>query len=102
MWYTNPDQLRNKLDEAKDRIKIDQPDVILINEVKPKAIAEYPLADFNIDPNKQYEPLPNNIENSIGRGQLILVKKNLKHRQVYMETKFKHMFKISMVIKLIK
>ena len=88
VWYTNPDQLRNKVDETKDRLKIDQPDVILINEVKPKAIAEYSLEDFDIDPNKQYEPLPNNIENNIGRGQLILVKKNLKHRQVYMETKF--------------
>ena len=86
--YTNADQLRNKLEEMQDRIKINEPDLIAINEVKPKANAEYTLAEFNIDPTEKYEVMSNNIENHIGRGQLILVRKGLKHRQVYMNTKF--------------
>ena len=86
--YTNADQLRNKLGEMRDRITLNQPDVIAINEVKPKANADYKLEEFNIDPHNQYEMLHNNIENSTGRGQMLLIRKSLKHRQVYMKTDF--------------
>ena len=87
--YTNADQFRNKTDEMQNRIGIYMPDVIAINEVKPKSrkFCCNP-AEFDVDPNRLYDAWDNNLDNDIGRGQLLIIKKVLKSTQVYMDTKF--------------
>jgi len=88
IMYTNPDQMRNKIDEIEDKIDENDPHIIAINEVKPKANGEYSLSDFNCDKHGKYKIFPNNIENDVGRGQLLLVKKSLNHKEVFMNTEF--------------
>ena len=56
--------------------------------MKPKANGEYSLSDFNCDKHGKYKIFPNNIENDVGRGQLLLVKKSLNHKEVFMNTEF--------------
>ena len=46
--YTNADVLDNKLDELKERIIEQKPDIILINEVKPKKKTTRTIADYNM------------------------------------------------------
>ena len=88
IMYTNCDQMKNKLDEIEDRIELNDPHIIAINEVKPKVTGKYSISDFNCDKHGQYKILTNNIEENIGRGQLLLVKKSLQTKEVYMETPF--------------
>ena len=66
--YTNADVLDNKLDELKERIIEQKPDIILINEVKPKKKTTRTIADYNMQVSDAYEPLHSNIENSLGKG----------------------------------
>ena len=88
VMYTNTDQLKNKVDEMMDRIDIINPDIIAVNEVKPKAPGKYSMSDFIIDRHSRYEIFENNIDSDIGRGQLVLVKKCWKTKQVQMSTDF--------------
>ena len=71
LWYTNADSLGNKLDEWKESIRDAKPAVVLVNEVKHKGLAACEESDYNLD-MPEYEPVYNNIENSTGRGQLIM------------------------------
>jgi len=86
LWYTNADSLGNKLDEWKESIRDVKPAVVLVNEVKHKGLAACEESDYNLD-MPEYEPVYNNIENSTGRGQLIMYKKGIA-KQVYMKTAF--------------
>ena len=86
--YTNADVFDNKLDELKERIIEQKPDIVLINEVRPKKKTPRTLADYHMELSDAYEPLHNNIENDVGRGQLVLVKKTLKSKEVHMNSKF--------------
>ena len=89
VMYTNCDQMSNKIDEIEDRITISNPHIIAINEVKPKAKKNYSMKDFNCDKNDHYNVISNNIDNDIGRGQLLYVKKSLPCKEVYMKTEFR-------------
>ena len=60
VMYTNTDQLKNKVDEMMDRIDIINPDIIAVNEVKPKAPGKYSMSDFIIDRHSRYEIFENN------------------------------------------
>ena len=49
--YTNADQLSNKMDLLKLRVQTDLPDIICVNEVKPKNSRFEPFAaEFSLEP----------------------------------------------------
>ena len=82
---TNADQLNNKMDILKARIRDESPEIICINEVKPKNYRYKPFAaDYSID-NLGYIMFENNVENDKGRGQVIYISKELTPRKVYIE-----------------
>ena len=66
----------------------EEPNVIGINEVKPKN-NRYPVnpAEFNLE-DLNYDMFENNIETDTGRGQLLYTSKDLKATQVYFDSKF--------------
>ena len=65
-FYTNADQLRNKLNEFERRIEELKPHIIAINEVKPKnPKCNVTIPEFSI---KGYTMFTKNIESSEGRG----------------------------------
>ena len=96
VMYTNADQLKNKLDEMRDRIVQTLPDIIAVNEVKPKAKGTYSLADFKIDEEEEYEIFQNNIDKAVGRGQLMLIRKSL----ITTEVEFKGTFNEGLFVEL--
>ena len=89
--YTNADQLKNKMNELTDRIKIEWPDLIAINEVKYKNTAGRKLkeGEFNIEKEigDKYEIFSNNIEEEEGRGQIMYVDKMLEAEPITLTTK---------------
>ena len=59
MFYTNADQLRNKIDELKLQIVLENPDFIFVTEVLPKANSDvncssvlYQIESYNTFPSK--------------------------------------------------
>ena len=87
--YTNADQFKNKINEMEQRIILENPEIIGINEVKPKTKkVQYNPAEYDVDPNKLYDKWDNNLDNEVGRGQILMVKKSLKSKQVYMNSSF--------------
>ena len=89
--YTNADQLKNKMNELTDRIKLEWPDLIAINEVKYKNTKDRKLkeGEFTIDMEigNKYEVFSNNIEEDEGRGQIMYVDKMLKAEPITLTTK---------------
>ena len=89
--YTNADQLKNKMNELTDRIKLEWPDLIAINEVKYKNTKDRKLGEgeFTIDMEigNKYEVFSNNIEEDEGRGQIMYVDKLLKAEPITLTTK---------------
>ena len=89
IYYSNADVLSNKMDILRHRVSARKPDVICINEVKPKNCRFEPFAaEFSFYESAGYKFLPNNIENEVGRGQVVLYKKCLDAKQVYINSKF--------------
>ena len=74
--YTNIDQLSNKFSELELLIYTDQPDIVLITEVKPKNSRYCPMVgEFVVN---GYSMWQTNVESITGRGCIIYHKKNLK------------------------
>ena len=99
IWYTNADVLRNKMNEATERVNIEEPDIILINEVKPKSeTAAIPKeAEFKID-EKKYQIYSNNLDNENGRGQVMHINRKLQRArlEISKSTKEIMLFKITL------
>ena len=85
-FYTNSDQLLNKIEDLKMLIADDEPDVMMITEVIPKA-QKHPISDtqLNIEGYKVYKNFQNvdlNLGASGMRGVAIYVKNNLRSNEV--------------------
>lgn len=86
--YTNADVLTNKIDLLKTRCQAELPQIVAINEVKPKNQRYKVLpAEFNMD-ELGYDMFPNNILEDHGRGQLLYVSKELDAKRVYLDSNF--------------
>ena len=69
-------------------MKTELPDIIGINEVKPKRTKSQLFPDeFNLE-RLGYDMFPNNIEEDNGRGQILYVSKKLKAKRVYFDSEF--------------
>ena len=97
--YTNADVLSNKVDLLIARISVYDPDIICINEVKPKYcryeafVAEYNLSELG------YEMFDNNMENKQERGQVLYVKCNIKAKRLYTDIKFEEVLLVEIVLR---
>lgn len=88
VMYTNADVLTNKIDLMKARCQSDLPQIVAINEVKPKNQRFKVLpAEFNMK-ELGYDMFDNNIEEVRGRGQILYVSKELNAKRVYFESHF--------------
>ena len=88
VMYTNADVLTNKQDLLESRVKKELPDIIGINEVKPKNMkTQLFSAEFNLE-RFGYDMFPNNIEEENGRGQVLYVSKELKGKRLYLSSEF--------------
>ena len=87
-WYTNADTFTNKKSELLLRIKAAEkkPDVILINELKPK-YSRYKLSEVDIK-LEGYNNFSINLQNNIGRGCIIYVNETLIANELKLETQF--------------
>lgn len=81
--YTNADMLVNKIQELKDRITKEWPDIIGINEVKLKNMngVELKREEFKPD-NEKYDIFGVNVEKEGGRGQLLFADKKLNAEEI--------------------
>ena len=88
VMYTNADTLRNKMNELTERVKLLEPNIILINEVKPKGDnAMRPLeAEYKID-EKRYKIYSNNLDRTQGRGQIVHIDKSIASDQIQISNK---------------
>lgn len=87
-WYTNADTLTNKMTELKARICHAEniPDIIMVNEVKPKNSRYKPTeAELKIN---GYDITHTNVVNDEGRGNIIYTKDYLKAREVKFKTNY--------------
>jgi hypothetical protein len=86
--YTNADQLPNKMVELRAIIASSspQPDIIAVNEVKPKN-SRYQLqpADYKIEGYTSFEK---NIQKEKGRGIVVWTKEFINARVIDIETEF--------------
>ena len=90
IMYTNADILSNKMLELTERVKLESPDIIMINEVKPKnnTNARPVEAEFKIDERK-YKIYSNNLNKEEGRGQIIHVSRDIPHKEIETTNKAK-------------
>ena len=88
VMYTNADVLTNKIDLMKARCQTESPNIVAINEVKPKNQRFNVLpAEFNMN-ELGLDMFTNNIEEAKGRGQLLYVSKFLNAKRVYLDSHF--------------
>ena len=86
--YTNADVLTNKMDLLKSRCLAERPHIVGVNEVKPKNLkSKLYSAEFNLE-EIGMDMFANNIEEDIGRGQVLYVDKDFKAKRVYLNTVF--------------
>ena len=78
--YTNADSLHNKLDEFKQDVKNYDPDLIAINEVKPKN-SRFALCKEELS-LEGYGMYTNNWEDTQSRGIMIYVRDSLESCEV--------------------
>ncbi len=89
VMYTNADSLKNKLTEFHVRVQDKKPKIIAVNEVKPKNSTNILNdAEFNLDAVGDYDITPVNISNKTGRGMLLYTAKDLKAKEVLMDSDF--------------
>ena len=83
IMYTNADILSNKMLELTERVKLESPDIIMINEVKPKnnTNARPVEAEFKIDERK-YKLYSNKLDKEEGIGQIIHVSREIPHKEI--------------------
>jgi len=76
VMYTNADTLSNKITELRTRVQIEKPQIICVNEVKPKHSKTPPIKEhYSIDNFYMYMC---NIGNATGRGIIIYVHSSIK------------------------
>lgn len=84
--YTNADMLTNKMPEFKLLINTEDPDIIFINEVKPKNYKENICEVlFNVE---GYNLISTNIENRTGRGAIMYVRKEINFTEYIPKTNY--------------
>jgi predicted metal-binding protein len=90
-YYTNADQLRNKVQELDVKVRDQQPHIIWITEVNPKN-QKHQLnpAEFSLQSGSdlEYHMFTKNIDNKTGRGMLLYVHKSLPATEVKMKSDF--------------
>ncbi len=88
-FYTNADQLHNKLTELEIRTQDNKPNIIGITEVKPKH-GRYKTREpeYSLGKGRQYQMFSKNIENDTGRGLLLYVDQDLDATEYEPETQF--------------
>ena len=73
--YFNADSLLNKMEEAKQVIKLENPDIVAIVEVKPKNYRYLPtVTELSIEDYYLYEQ---NLEENTGRGIVCYCRKGI-------------------------
>ncbi|CAG2213615.1 unnamed protein product [Mytilus edulis] len=88
-FYTNADQLFNKLSELIVRARDNKPNIIGITEVKPKVNRYKPSkAEYSLPEVGNYKMYEKNLETDEGRGLLLYIDSNLESTEVNMEAQF--------------
>lgn len=88
-FYTNADQLQNKLKELEIRTQDTKPHIIGITEVKPKnGRCGTEESEYSLGENRKYQMFSKNIDTEIGRGLLLYIDKELDASEFHPETKF--------------
>jgi hypothetical protein len=86
-FYTNADQLKNKMTELLVRIGDSMPHIIGITEVKPKnCTAKYNLAEYSLEESGDYEMFSN--LDTDGRGVILYIHKTLHVKETKMLSQF--------------
>ena len=91
--YSNADQLLNKMEYLKARIASDEPDIMLFNEVIPKA-QKNSIAETQVDINgyqvfKNFNYDDENLGASGIRGVAIYVKENITCEEIKLQSPFR-------------
>ncbi len=98
-FYTNADQLRNKLDELQIRIQSVLPKIIGITEVKGKNTKFLcNPAEFSLDILNGYNMFYANIDKERGRGLVLYVHSSLQAEEVHFNTEFEETLFIKLKI----
>ncbi|VDI14274.1 Hypothetical predicted protein [Mytilus galloprovincialis] len=88
-FYTNADQLFNKLSELIVKARDNKPNIIGITEVKPKVNRYKPFkAEYSLPEVGNYKMYEKNLETDEGRGLLLYIDSNLESTEVNMEAQF--------------
>jgi hypothetical protein len=88
-FYTNADQLFNKMAELIVRTKDSKPSIIGIPEVKPKLNRYKPeLAEFSLTEVGRYKMNEKNIDREEDRGLILYLDNKLEATEIHMETNF--------------
>ena len=88
-FYTNADQLFNKLPELMVRTRDNKPDIIGITEVKNKNNRQNPsIAEYSIGEVGKYQMFAKNIDREEGRGILLYINNIFGASEVEMDTTF--------------
>ncbi len=86
--YTNADSLKNKMNEFITRISDCDPDIICVNEVKPKHMKDnLTESEFSLK-DEGYNMFPLNIDNNTGRGMLLYTKSSVKAERIEISGEF--------------
>ncbi len=97
--YTNADSLKNKLNEFTVRILDYNPDIICVNEVKPKNMKDnLTESEFSLK-DRGYNMFPLNIDNNTGRGMLVYTKLSLNVERVVISRNFEEVVWIKFAAK---
>ena len=85
--YSNVDTLnKDKLIELGSRLGQEKPDIIMLQEVKPKYYKRKLQAiEYHI---QGYEMIQKNVESDTGRGLCTYIKSGFEYREVKYETQF--------------
>ena len=88
-FYTNADQLFNKLPELMVRTRDNQPDIIGITGVKNKNNRQNPsIAEYSIGEVGKYQMFAKNIDREEGKGILLYINNIFGASEVEMDTTF--------------
>ena len=92
-FYTNADQLRNKMSELTVRVKNENPMLVGVTEVKQKRPTDDPIPapEYSID---NYEMFHKNLDNNTGRGMVLYTNNALKAEEVILKTKFEEFISV--------
>ena len=88
-FYTNTDQLFNKMAELIVRTRDSKPNIIGITEVKPKLNRYKPaLVECSLTEVGSYKMFEKNIDTEEGRGLILYIDNKLEATEIRMDTNF--------------